>query len=128
MSYFFEKPQTDSTPYVLIDEKNNLLKLAGESYHENVIEVYKEIYEWLNQYLSSDFQTLTFECAMTYYNSSTAKLLFNILMQMDESAADGRKITVNWIVEEENDILMECGEDYKEDMENLTFNIFVKNN
>jgi hypothetical protein len=38
-----------------------------------------------------------------------------------------KKVVVNWIVaDKDDDILIECGEDYKEDMENLRFNIKIK--
>lgn len=125
MAFYLERQKTGSTPYVLVDEEKSFIKIEGESYHENVIGFFKEINDWLENYLESDFDTLTFECGMEYFNSATAKLLLNILINMDEHASDNKKIIVNWISTEDNDIIIECGEDFQEEMSNLKFNLVV---
>ncbi len=126
MAFMLEKQKTGSTPYILIDEEKGYLRFEGESFHENVIEFYKDISVWLDEYLETDFKTLTFDCELQYFNSSTAKLLLNILMKMDEYATGGRTIIANWITTEDNDIIVECGEDFQEEMSNLTFNMIIK--
>jgi hypothetical protein len=125
MSFFLKKEKTGSTPEVLIDEEKKFMRIAGESFHENVIEFFEEVNEWLGEYLKSEFDAFTFECEMKYFNSSTAKLLLNMLLNMDASAADGKKITVNWVTTKDNDIIIECGEDFKEEMSNLEFCLVI---
>jgi len=125
MAYKLEVQKTGSTPYVLIDEENGYLKFEGESYHENVVVFFKDVSDWLNNFLSSDFGAFTFECALKYFNSSTAKLLLNMLMDMDDAAANGNKVVVNWMVDEDNDIIVECGEDFKDEMNTLEFNMIT---
>jgi hypothetical protein len=34
---------------------------------------------------------------------------------------------VNWITTDDNEIMIECGEDFKEEMENLEFNLIIQN-
>jgi len=126
MSYRLEIQKTGSTPYVLIDEENGYMKFDGESYHENVIIFFKDVTDWLGAFLLTDFGVFIFECALKYFNSSTAKLLLNMLTNMDDSSQDGKKVIVNWIADEENDIIIECGEDFKEEMENLEFNLIIR--
>jgi hypothetical protein len=125
MAFYLEKNQTGSTPYVLIDEEKGYMKIAGESFHENIIEFFKEINAWLNDYLISDFESLTLDFEMLYFNSSTAKLLLNMLINMDDHAQDGKKITVNWITTSNNPIIIECGEDFADEMTSLTFNLVI---
>ena len=125
MTYRLEREKTDLTPYVLIDEENKYMKLEGESYHENVTAFFKEISEWLNRFLKTDFDSFTLDCELKYFNSSTVKLLINMLLDMDNSK-NGRNITVNWITTKRNKIIIECGEDFQEDLENLTFNLVIK--
>jgi hypothetical protein len=125
MSFFLKKENTGSAPEVLIDEEKQFMRIAGESFQENTIEFFKEINDWLEEYLKSEFSAFTFECDMKYFNSSTAKLLFNMLLNMDASAAPGKKITVNWITTADNDIILECGEEFKKEMSNLEFNLIV---
>jgi hypothetical protein len=123
MGFYMEKEKTGSTPYVLIDEDRNYMRFEGESFHENVIDFFRDIIDWLKRYLESNFESFTFDCEMKYINSSTTKLLFNMLQSMDDCSAGGSSITVNWIVSDDNDIIMECGEDFKEEMPHITFNI-----
>jgi len=125
MPFRLERERTKTTPYVLIDEEKGYMRFEGESYLEDIIGFFKEINEWLQRYIVSDFASLTFDCALEYFNSSTTKQIYNILRLMDGSAV-GRKVVVNWIVaHEDDDMLIESGEDYRDDMENLEFNIII---
>ena len=126
MSYKLERARTKTTPYVLIDEDIGYMRFEGESYLEDIIGFFKDINQWLKSYLTSDFNEFTFDCELQYFNSSTTKQLYNILRLMDANAP-GKKIVVNWIVDnKDDDMLIECGEDYREDMEHLEFNINIK--
>ncbi|MCL2718278.1 MAG: DUF1987 domain-containing protein [Lachnospiraceae bacterium] len=125
MAFYLEKEKTGSTPKVLIDEAKKYMKIEGESYHENVIEFFKDISTWLEQHFEAVCDGFVFECEMTYFNSSTAKLLLNMLLHMDDCAALGKNVTVNWITSEDNDIIIECGEDFEEELSNLTFNLVI---
>jgi len=125
MAYFLEKERTKTTPYILVDEVNGYMKFEGESYLEDIVDFYKDIGEWLEIFLPTDFEKFTFDCAMEYFNSSTAKLLYNIMKLLDKNAVD-KKIVVNWIVsDEDDDMLVECGEDFRDDMEYLKFEIII---
>lgn len=126
MPYLLEKQKTGSTPYVLVDEGRGYMKFEGESFHENVIDFYKDVNNWLESHLKTDFELLVFDCELKYFNSSTAKLLLNILTEMDDHACGGKKVVVNWITTEDNDIILECGEDFQEEMNNLEFNMIIK--
>jgi len=125
MAFLLERQKTNTSPYVLIDEERKYIRFEGESYLEDIFTFYKEINDWLVKYLESDFKELTFDCAMVYFNSSTTKVLYNMLRLLDMHAAD-KKVVVNWIVNDEDDeMLIECGEDYKDEMENLEFNLII---
>jgi len=126
MAFRIEKQKTTSTPYVLIDEEKSYMRLEGRCFHEKVTEFFKEVNDWLDSYLASNFGVFTFDCAIDYFNSSTTKLLLNMLLKMDKHASAEKKIIVNWITTKNNSIIIECGEDFKEDMNNLEFNLVIK--
>ncbi|MCL2260066.1 MAG: DUF1987 domain-containing protein [Fibromonadales bacterium] len=126
MAFRLEKEKTTSTPFVLIDEEKKYMKLEGRSFNENVAEFFKEVNDWLDGYLTSNFGTFTFDCAISYFNSSTTKLLLNMLLKMDSHASKEKKIVVNWLTTEDNEIMVECGEDFRDDLNNLQFNLIIK--
>lgn len=118
-----EKEKTVSTPYILIDEERGYMTFEGESFPENVIHFYKEITDWIYDYLKSDFQAFTFDCKLVYFNSSTSKFLLNIFSAMDDAAANGKRVIVNWTCDSHNEIIIECAEAFAEDFTNLKFRI-----
>ena len=126
MAFFFEKEKTFSTPYILIDEKKSYMKIEGQCFHENVVVLFKEINDWLDVYLKTNFGLFTFDCEIEYLNSSTLKLLNVLFIKLDKHSSDNNRITVNWITIEEDEIMIECGEDYQEEMKNLEFNLVIE--
>ena len=126
MSFKLERAKTKTTPYILIDEEKGYMRFEGESYLEDIVGFFKEINEWLQVFLVSEYNEFTFDCALEYFNSSTTKQIYNILRLMD-AYAPGKTVTVNWIVaDKDDDMLIECGEDYQDDIENLKFNIVIE--
>ena len=125
MAFYLEKRKTVSTPYVLIDEEKGYMKLEGRSYSEDIVDFFGEIAEWLETYLKTDFKKFIFDCQMDYFNSSTVKILLNMIEKMDRYSAEENKVIINWITTYDNEIIIECGEDLKEDIENLEFNFKI---
>ena len=126
MVFHMEKQKTTSTPYVLIDEGKNYMKIKGRCFHEKVTDFFKDVNEWLDGYLASDFAVFTFDCEIDYFNSSTTKLLYNMLQKMDLRACAKNKIILNWITTSDNEIMIECGEDFQEDVRNIEFNLIIR--
>lgn len=120
-----EVAKTISTPHMLIDAENNYLMLSGESFPENIINFYEPLLTWLESYLKTDFPSFTFDCYLVYFNSSTSKLLMNILGAMNDAAALGKTVIVNWHSSKENDVIIECGEEFGEDFSEMQFNIII---
>ena len=89
------------------------MKFSGESFPENVIKCYGEVSAWLNRYLGTSFGEFTFDFEMIYFNSSTLKVLTNIFSMLNEAAKENHVI-VNWCCSEDNDIMMEYGEEFKQ--------------
>lgn len=117
--------KTKYTPYIEFDPISHTLKISGESYPENISEFYTQIFDWLETYLERLFenQAVTVNIEMIYFNSNSSKMLTKFFDMLDRSAAEGKKIAVNWYYEKENDMALEHGEEFKEDVESLTFNL-----
>jgi len=116
---------TKHTPEIYFDVANNVLSMKGESYPENVDQISQPLFSWLANYLAqaNPDQALTVNIELTYFNSSSSKMLLDLFDRLEEAAATGNNITVNWIYEADNDSAEEFGEEFKEDLEALTFNL-----
>ena len=123
MPFYLEKKGTHSTPSVLIDEKKNYMKLEGMCFHENIIAFFKDIMHWLDEYITTDFGTFTFDCKMRYFNSSSSKILHDMFEIMDENAVGDKKVIVNWHIDKDDSMLAELCEDIEDEYKNLTISV-----
>jgi SiaC family regulatory phosphoprotein len=120
--------KTESTPEVRLNYTSGVMEFKGESYPENTAEFYAPVFEWVRNYLNNSSAALTtVNMEIIYFNSSSSKALMNFFDMMDKASEEGRKIVINWIYDAENENSMEYGEEFKEDLESLEFNL-VENN
>ncbi len=121
---FIEK--TSSTPCINFDLSTNRLVISGESFPENAAKFYAPILDWLKEYVAAvDRQEVIVEFEIIYFNSSTSKILMMLFSLLDEAAEEGKNIIVNWRCDARNETAIECGEEFKEDLENLPFTIVI---
>ena len=116
---------TKYTPQILFDPDAHILEIRGESYPENISGFYEPIFEWLASYFEEERLTnVTVNVEMRYFNSSSSKMFLDFFDMMEEVAAEkDTHITVNWHYDEENEMILEYGEEFKEDLPSLAFNL-----
>ena len=114
---------TDRSPDILFDFAANELTIAGESYPEDVLSFYHPVMEALEAYLGSPDRTITTaHLKLIYFNSSSAKVLMNIIELLDE-AAQHAPVSINWYFDPEDDTMQELGEEFGEDIVNAGFSL-----
>lgn len=117
-------PGTERTPSVDFEFTTGRLSLTGESYPENASAVFAPIFAALEAYLpQAKGQEVRFTVSLVYFNSSSAKALMNIFQVMERAAIDGVRITIDWVYAEGDETMLEFGEDFSEDLENVVFNL-----
>jgi hypothetical protein len=115
---------TKSTPSIFFDAQRGNLEIRGKSYPENAAKFFAPVFEWLNSYLqANELATVRVTLEITYLNSSSSKALLNLLDMMDRSAKKGREVFIQWRYHEEDETALECGEEFKEDLESAVFSL-----
>ncbi|AFM26201.1 DUF1987 domain-containing protein [Desulfomonile tiedjei] len=115
---------TKSTPSVHFDAATGVLELKGKSYPENAARYYEPILQWVNECLNEcEDKGIVLNLEMIYLNSSSSKAFLNLFDMLDRFAKKGRKVVINWRYLEDNDTALECGEEFMEDLEAVTFNL-----
>ncbi len=119
---------TKCTPEVTFNAENNILEIKGDSYPENITDFFSSVFTWLEEYLGElKNQVFTINIELNYFNSSSSKLLLDIFERLEEEVEKfDKKIIVNWIYDAEHDNIEEYGEEFKEDLNSLTFNLVQK--
>ena len=108
---------TDRSPEVLLDEARGYLKIAGESYPENVAAFYGPLLQRLRQWLATvSGASITADFEMIYFNSSSAKVLMTVFGLLEGAAEGGNQVVVNWRYDAGDEMIESLGQDLAEDL------------
>ncbi|MDH5610145.1 MAG: DUF1987 domain-containing protein [Cyclobacteriaceae bacterium] len=102
---------SQSTPKVILDYQQKVLTIRGRSSPESTQNFYSRVYEMLDDYFQTQSTELTFNMELVYFNTSSGKCLFDVFRQLS-SRKDNMTIHVNWHYEEDDDDMLETGEDF----------------
>ncbi|HCY46241.1 MAG TPA: nuclear pore complex subunit [Flavobacteriales bacterium] len=100
---------TPKTPTVEFSAENGVLLLKGRSIPENSIEFYKPLINWIENYSASAPSETVLNVQLEYFNTSSSKCLLDIFKRLERV---GNPVTINWYYEEDDEDMLEAGEDY----------------
>jgi hypothetical protein len=114
--------KTDEKLGVDFNAENGKLELSGSSYPENTIEFFEPIVNWISSYMLEVTGSITMDFRLDYLNSSSIKFISDIIDKLSLYSSSGAEVVVNWHYKEDDEDILEMGEDLKEDT-SLTFNL-----
>lgn len=120
MEKFFIEP-TRVTPLVNFDPEKGILEIKGRSSPENSILFYQKIIDGLDEFAQRGGDQFTANFSYEYFNTSSSKCLFDVFKKLSKISDEGKTIVINWYYEEDDEDMMEAGEDYA-DLLDLDFN------
>lgn len=115
-------PATSETPEVTLCFASHSLCMRGESYPENAMAFYGPIRAHLADFLPAVPQgrQLTADFALSYFNSSSTKLIRALFSMMNEASSEkGLPAVINWYHDPEDDMMSDFGKDLKEEFVSL---------
>lgn len=93
---------------------SGMLEISGKSIPENSIDFYKPVYDWLDGYVQNPQSKTELKVQLEYFNTSSSKCLLDIFRKLEPLQSSGKSsVTVNWLYEEDDEDIMEAGDDYK---------------
>jgi len=118
--------ETKYTPEVNLNVKEGILNIKGNSYPENTLEFYDPILNLLEKFFKDiENKNIILNIEIVYFNSSSSRVFFEIF-DLIEDFSNSLNFVINWICHNDNEGVLEIGEDFKEDFEKLNFNIISK--
>ncbi|MGE0077583.1 MAG: DUF1987 domain-containing protein [Bacteroidales bacterium] len=121
--------QTNVSPFVHFNPKLEVYELAGYSRPENVRDFYFPVINWLDEFKNDQIarknageslSTINFDFKFIYFNSSSAKFLYDIVIILNEMQKLELPININWHYDKDDDELREAGEELS-DMAQVPF-------
>ena len=106
--------QTAATPKVTFDKESGLMEIMGASIPEDADSLYIPLINWLEEYAKEPNQRTIFNFGLKYFNTSSSKLLLDILLLLKTMYEDGNDVLIRWHTESHDEDMKETGYDYEE--------------
>ncbi|MCX7954129.1 MAG: DUF1987 domain-containing protein [Bacteroidales bacterium] len=104
---------TPKTPAVNFDPNEGIIEIRGRSIPENSIEFYRPLIEWIEKYAENPKPETIVNVQFEYFNTSSSKCILDIFKRIENIHNAGHKVIVNWYYEEDDEDMLEAGEDYQ---------------
>lgn len=103
---------TPDTPFVCLDKVSNKFEIKGASLPANIFDFYKPVIEWFKNYSKEPNSETNLELHFDYLNSSSTKMILNIISLLEEIKNSGMKVGVTWYYEFGDMEMKEMGDDF----------------
>jgi hypothetical protein len=104
---------TAKTPTVRFDGNQGLIEIKGRSIPENSIDFYRPLVDWLDRYAQSPRQQTKVNIQLEYFNTSSSKCILDVFKKLESIHKLNKEIVINWYYEEDDEDMLEAGEDYE---------------
>lgn len=102
------------TPGIAFNPGSGILEIKGKSIPENSLEFYKPVFDWLDKYKASPADSTEIRVQLEYFNTSSSKCLLDIFRKLEPlHQIKPNGIKVCWYYEEDDEDMMEAGDDYQ---------------
>lgn len=103
---------TEQTPKVILDKENNKFEISGSSFPTKTKEFYARIHAWIDNYVKEPNDKTEFVFKLDYYDTSSSKMIYELLIKLDKLLDADCEAKVNWLYAEDDVDMREDGEDY----------------
>ncbi|MDD2549032.1 MAG: DUF1987 domain-containing protein [Bacteroidales bacterium] len=104
---------TPKTPTVNMNPETGVVGIKGRSIPENSVEFYKPIVDWLEEYSKSPQPKTVVNMQLEYFNTSSSKCILDVFKKFEQLKKDNNEVVINWYYEEDDEDMLEAGEDYE---------------
>ncbi len=105
---------TAKTPSIVFDPNEGRLEIKGRSIPENAIDFFKTLVDWLDEYAKNPKEMTEANIQLEYFNTSSSKCILDIFKKLESiNKQEGKNVVINWYYEEDDEDMLEAGEDYQ---------------
>ncbi len=108
---------TNVTPFVSVNSTDATIVIKGKSSPPNSLEFYYPLITKIKMLFADIQQPITVDIAFRYFNTSSSKCLFDFFKMLKGLQNEGKTVNIHWHYEEDDEDMMETGEDYAELLE-----------
>jgi len=110
----------DKTKYTMeidFNKDTGILEMAGSSYPENALDFFGPILDWIKTYITQIKKPMELNIRLNYLNTSSTKCILDIFETLEQYFKAGGAVKINWYYAEDDEDIMETGEELGEDFD-----------
>jgi hypothetical protein len=101
------------TPTIKFNPEEGKLLIQGRSIPENSIDFYKPLVDILEEYAGNVKPATRVDIVLEYFNTSSSKCILDVFKKLEKINEAGGGVAINWHYEEDDEDMLEAGEDYQ---------------
>ena len=101
-----------NTLKVILDKEKKLFLFEGRSLPENTVKFFEPVMNWLREYKENPNDETEVHMNFVYFNTSSAKLLLEVLRELENIHKMDKPVKIVWHYMEEDYDIQEAGEEY----------------
>jgi hypothetical protein len=101
-----------NTLKIILDKDAKVFLFEGRSLPENTVKFFEPVLQWLTEYSKDPIDETIVNMNFVYFNTSSAKLLLEVLRLFDSINKSGKKVKIIWHYMVEDYDIHEAGEEY----------------
>ncbi len=102
------------TPKIDFDPISGELYIEGKSFPPDITDFYEPVLNWIDKYLKHPATETTLHLKLEYFNTSSSKIIMDILYKFEDLLKLGHKVKVIWYYPEDDEDMQETGIEYSE--------------
>jgi hypothetical protein len=112
-----EIPAKEAAPYVRFDEDKGTLQIKGKSYDDDVVMLFTMLRSKIKAFGEKNPEKLDINIYLKYFNTSSSKCLFDLLMELKNIEDNGTKLNITWNYVEGDEEMGEEIEDFRDSLD-----------
>lgn len=97
---------SNKTPSIILDAQKGIIEIKGISDEEDALGFFFPIIQWLDVYVKHPAPHTDMTLEFKYYNTASAKALYEVLKRISEIHKSGNTVSVKWYYPEGDDHLL----------------------
>jgi hypothetical protein len=100
-------------PGVFFNAETGVCEITGESYMEEAYKFYLPLINWIKEFVINEKQSLELNFKLIYFNTSSSRLILDILDILKKFRDEGHEVKVNWYFDPDDPDVKDEVEDFE---------------
>lgn len=103
--------ETEDSPEIILDGESYILKISGPAFPEDAFGMFQPIMRWIDA-VKEEAMKLTCEFDFSILSSASNKLLFEVLLKLEDMYQNGKDVAIFWYHDDFDEDMQEEGESF----------------